>query len=231
MTGGSLTTLPSAGSYGMVVGANGEGTFDMSGGTLNVVGTPAIYLTGANNSFSGGTLTATSILANSNAIWLGYPVNSAFNITGGSFTATSFGTASAAFRSWNSGSSLFLPASGGTVLNTGSGYGSGAGTTLPITANLVGSFGSFSMAGTVDATATTPAQVVIQFGSSSSPSSSNSSGQSGSSQNPSSGGSSGNGSTLSTTSTLAATGNHVPMGVIVLLFCCGGLFLLVGRRS
>jgi hypothetical protein len=237
MTGGSLTTLPSAGSYGMVVGGSGEGTFDMSGGTLNVVGTPAIFLKGANNSFSGGTLTATSILANSNAIWLGDSVNSAFNITGGSLIATSFGTASAAFRSWNSGSSLFLPAAGGTVLNTGSGYGSSAGTTLPITANLVGSFGSFSMAGTVDATATTPAQVVIQFGVSSTPSGSSlslapSSTPSPSSSRGSTGGTTVSGSTTSSSAeTLAATGNNVPFGVVGLLLALGTLFILSARRS
>lgn len=232
MTGGSLTTLPSLGSFGMIVGGSGEGTFDMSGGTLHVVGTPAIYLRGANNSFSGGSLTATAILANSNAIWLGTPwANSAFNITAGSLTATSFGTTSAAIRSWKSGSSLFVPASGGTVLNTGSGFGSGADTILPIGANLVGSYGLFSMEGTVDATATSPAQVIIQFGVSS-PSSSSSSSPSPSSSPGSTGGTTISESTqASTPEVLAATGNYVPFGVIVLLLGLGSLCIFVARRS
>ncbi|MDH6277051.1 hypothetical protein M2118_000002 [Aurantimicrobium minutum] len=231
MTGGSLTTLPSPGSYGMIVGGSGEGTFDMSGGTLDVVGSPAIYFIGATNTLSGGTVTATAILSNSNALWIGYPVASTLNVTGGSLTATSFGTTSAAIRSWNSSSSVLVPSSGGTVLNAGSGFGSGAGAAYPIGASLVGSYGSFSMAGTVDATATSPAQVIIQFGVSS-PSSGSSLSLAPSSSLGSTGGTTVSGSThASTPEVLAATGNNVPFGVIGLLFGLGTLCIFVARRS
>jgi hypothetical protein len=227
MSGGSLTVLPSLGSYGIYAGTS----FVMSAGTLDVVGTPAIFLPGPNNSFLGGSITATAIGSSSSAITIGSSVISDLTITGGTLHATSIGSANAAIKTFKLGSAIYLPSSGGTVLSTGSGFGAGATAAIPVVANVVGNFESFSMAGTSDATATTPAQVVIQFGSSSSPTGSNSSGQSGSSQNPSSGGSSGNGSTSSTTSTLAATGNKVPMGVIVLLFGVGGIFLFAGRRS
>lgn len=230
MSGGSLTVLPSPGSLGIYVGTSSPGIFSMSGGTLDVVGTPALYLLGTNNSFTGGSITATANGGNSPAI----QSSSSINITGGTLNATASGSSSAAIYTGTVGSTINLPTTGGVAVNAGAGIGTGVAVAMPVVTNVSGSFDVFSMAGSVDATATTPAKLVIQFGVPSSPSVSNSSLAPSSGSSPhlvSTGGTTVSGGTNSSTpEALAATGNNIPYGVVGLLFGLGWLFIFVARR-
>ena len=231
MTGGSVTAVSVGnGAQGLAV----AGAFQMSGGSLTATGVgtwwgggcPGIWLRGSTNSFSGGTIVANGAAAQANGITVGEFSPAAFNVTGGSITATgSADFTGAAIGAINNNGTLYLPSTGGTPVLAGSGFGSGAvfAAAITISATLAPTAQNYSMAGTRDATASLTARTVIVFSSPQPTSSSGSSSANGSS-NPAVT------SSASSSTTLAATGidatGLAALGALALL----GALLLLGRR-